>query len=376
MMQCMKKAHERFALAAIPLALLLVAAAPAAELQVAVSNPPGVGNLVFVLFDSANSFGDFRDPVQAKVLTAENGASHTFTGLPAGEYAVLVFSDLNGNRQLDKNFIGLPIEFIGLSNGYEPRGPPQFKRASFVLEENDSARLEVTLRRILGKHGTWGLGLGVIYQSSPYRGSTEQVLQAIPSLTYVGNRLQVTGPSLRYALLGQGRYRLAAAARYRVGAYDESDSPHLAGMGDRESTVMAGLSLVSELAGGFNLILGYEHDVLGNIGGGVAEAALRKTLQLGPVSVAPALRLNWLSAEVANYDFGVGTKQATPNRPVYTPGSSINPEVGVSVYSELGGHWILQASLGVDFLDSGIQDSPIVDQGQRYHGYLSVFYLF
>jgi outer membrane protein len=94
----------------------------------------------------------------------------------------------------------------------------------------------------------------------------------------------------------------------------------------------------------------------------VREVGLRKTFQWGPVSISPALRLNWLSAAVANYDFGVSAEQATIDRPAYEPGGSINPEIGVSVYAELGGHWILIASLGVDFLDNGIQDSPIVDQ--------------
>lgn len=349
---------------------------PAADLEVAVRNPPAAGSVVFVLFDSANAFGDFRDPLRAVSVAVTDAVSYRFTDLPAGEYALLVFHDKNSNRQLDKNFIGIPIESIGFSNEYDPRGPPQFDRARFVLGVGDSARMEVSLEHILGKHGTWGIGAGIIYQSSPYRGSNEQVLQPIPAFTYVGNRLQIGGPSLRYALLGQDKHRLAAAARYRVGAYDESDSPYLSGMGDRENTLMAGLNFVSELPGGVNLILGYEHDVLGTIGGGVAEAALRKTFQWGPVSVSPALRLNWLSAGVANYDFGVSAAQAAADRSAYQPGSSVNPEMGVSVYAELGGHWILQASLGVDFLDSRIQDSPIVDQGQRYHGYLSVFYLF
>ncbi|MBW2513531.1 MAG: hypothetical protein JRE21_03030 [Deltaproteobacteria bacterium] len=36
----------------------------AAELSVRLENPPAEGNVQFVLFDSANTFGDFRDPVK------------------------------------------------------------------------------------------------------------------------------------------------------------------------------------------------------------------------------------------------------------------------------------------------------------------------
>lgn len=373
MMERMKKAHE---LLALLVAACCATLAPAAELEVVVRNPPASGSVVFVLFNTPNTFGDFRDPLRAEVDPATESASHRFTELPAGEYALLVFHDRDSNRQLDKNFIGIPIESIGFSNEYEPRGPPQFERARFVLADGEQEHIEVSLRPILGKHGTWGIGPGLIYQSSPYRDSTKEVFQPIPALIFVGNRLQLAGPSLRYALLGQDRYRLAATAHYRVGAYDESDSPYLGGMGDRDATLMAGLSMVTELPGGFNLHLGYEQDVLDRVGGGTADLGLRKTFQWGPVSFSPMLRVNWLSTAVANYDFGVDAAAAAPDRPVYALGSTLSPEAGVSVYSELGRHWSLTINLGVEFLDSEIRDSPIVDQGERYHCYLSVFYLF
>lgn len=360
----------------LPLGVMHPPDLAAADLEVVIADPPDQGGLVFVVFDSANSFGDFRDPFRVKKIPAGEATTHTFTGLPAGTYAVLVFSDRNDNQELDKNFIGIPIEPIGFSNDYEPRGPPQFDKASFVLQADERRVMTIGLRRILGKHGTWGIGAGVIYQSSPYRDSTKDVLQPIPAIIFVGNRLQATGPSLRYALLGQDRFRLAASARYRVGAYDESDSPWLQGMGDRDATVMAGLSLVSELPGGYNFIVGYQHDVLDRIGGGVAEAGFRKTFQWGPVSVSPALSVNWLSSAVASYDFGVSAEQSAPDRPAYSLGSALSPEVGVSVYSELGRHWSLTFNLGMEFLDKEIRNSPIVGQDQRFQCYLSVFYLF
>lgn len=61
----------------------------------------------------------------------ENGqATETFQ-LPAGKYAIAVLHDENGNRKLDRNFLGIPKEGFGFANN--PRvfmSPPPFQAAS------------------------------------------------------------------------------------------------------------------------------------------------------------------------------------------------------------------------------------------------------
>lgn len=50
--------------------------------------------------------------------------------LPPGQYALSVFQDLNGNRVLDTNFLGIPKEASGSSNDAPARfGPPKFRDA-------------------------------------------------------------------------------------------------------------------------------------------------------------------------------------------------------------------------------------------------------
>jgi uncharacterized protein (DUF2141 family) len=50
--------------------------------------------------------------------------------LPPGNYALSVFQDMNGNRKLDTNFIGIPTESSGSSNDAPAKwGPPKFKDA-------------------------------------------------------------------------------------------------------------------------------------------------------------------------------------------------------------------------------------------------------
>ena len=56
-----------------------------------------------------------------------NRGECVFGGVPAGDYAVTLFHDENGNGKFDSNFIGYPLEGYGFSNNAKA----QFKAPSF-----------------------------------------------------------------------------------------------------------------------------------------------------------------------------------------------------------------------------------------------------
>lgn len=348
----------------------------AAELQVSLVNPPPSGQLIFQIYTNADAFGDFRDPVvqQIESVTADN--RYVVADVPSGPIAVLVYYDENGNGRLDKNFIGIPRERLALSNGYRPKGPPSFERALIVAVEGQLTTLELELYQVLGERGRWGLGVGVIGQSSPYIDSSESVYQAIPAVTFVGERLQWFGPALRFGIVGSGRARLAIDASYRVSAYEEDDSPILAGLGDRNGTVMAGLGAQFELGNGFELGVNYQHDLLNEFGGGLASANFRRSFQIGVARLTPQLTANWLSSDLANYEFGVPLAQATAGRPAYLPGSSSSVGIGVSTLFEITEDWRLLFNLSAERLGSELRDSPLVDEDYVIKGFLGATYTF
>jgi uncharacterized protein (DUF2141 family) len=54
--------------------------------------------------------------------------------LPPGRYALSVLQDLNGNRKLDTNFMGIPTEPSGSSNDAPARwSAPKFRDAVFTV---------------------------------------------------------------------------------------------------------------------------------------------------------------------------------------------------------------------------------------------------
>jgi outer membrane protein len=358
------------------LLLLLCATSQAAELTVAVNNAPAEGTLIVQVYDSANAFGDFRDPARQFVVDLATGTAHAFDDIPSGTLAVLAFVDENDNGILDKNFIGIPRETLGMSNNYRPKGPPAFQRASFDMPVGGSRTIDIELFRVLGERGRLGVGAGVVGQSSPYVGSSETVLQPIPAITYNGERLQWLGPNVQYGIVGSGKLRLAASASYRIGAYEEDDSPVLAGLGDRESTLLAGLGLRYELPGGINLLARYEHDVLDRIGGGQARLRVSKGFQAGIFRLVPQFAVNWLSADLANHDFGVPASAATPERPEWNVGSAVSVEAGFGSFIELSEDWRIVLNLSLEQFEDNVGDSPIVDTDRVVRGFAAITYVF
>ena len=56
--------------------------------------------------------------------------------VPAGNWAVLAFQDVNGNGELDRNFIGIPSENYGFSRDARGKfGPPGFEDAAIEVKD-------------------------------------------------------------------------------------------------------------------------------------------------------------------------------------------------------------------------------------------------
>ncbi|MCJ7618219.1 MAG: DUF2141 domain-containing protein [Desulfobacterales bacterium] len=97
----------------------------AAELIVHLEDQPPTGTIVFVLFDSANTFGDLRDPVKVVRRRLDGLSYYRIENVLPGEYALLVHYDENDNGRIDKK---LHWHSEGASWFFEPipaQGPAQ-----------------------------------------------------------------------------------------------------------------------------------------------------------------------------------------------------------------------------------------------------------
>jgi uncharacterized protein (DUF2141 family) len=68
-----------------------------------------------------------------RVPASEASVACEFAGLAPGRYAMATFHDQNGNRDLDRSWLGFPKEDWALSQGVRPDVPipPKFDQVAF-----------------------------------------------------------------------------------------------------------------------------------------------------------------------------------------------------------------------------------------------------
>ena len=96
------------------------------------------GIIMLQVMSGPEEFDGTAEPAASLLLRANAGQmSFSATGLPAGEYAVRIMHDRNGNNELDSNFVGMPTEPWGFSNNAAGNfGPPTWADAKFTLEDS------------------------------------------------------------------------------------------------------------------------------------------------------------------------------------------------------------------------------------------------
>ena len=141
------RAAKRLARLLIALAASIVSVhALAGELTIDVSGiNPDRGKIHVAVYDSAETF-----PISGRQLVGQilDPAGRQFTvhfkDLPPGAYAAVAFQDFNGNGKLDKNFLGIPKEPYGFSNGARgAAGPPKFSYAAITLSPDGATKIEL-----------------------------------------------------------------------------------------------------------------------------------------------------------------------------------------------------------------------------------------
>ncbi len=102
------------------------------------------GNIRVAIHDGEEGFPSKREPVQVHLVEADtDGVTVVFNDVPPGEYAVAVYHDVDGDGELDTNFLGAPREPLGFSRDARGRmGPPSFDSAAISIEEDD---MEITI---------------------------------------------------------------------------------------------------------------------------------------------------------------------------------------------------------------------------------------
>jgi uncharacterized protein (DUF2141 family) len=132
----------------LALAALPAAAGEATPVRVKVTNVRDPGGVLMVgVYDRPDNWLGVPPAQSIEVPVAPNlrdGSVALELRLPPGRYALSLFQDLNGNRRLDTNLLGIPKEASGSSNNPPARwGPPKFADALVTVGD---APLDLSIR--------------------------------------------------------------------------------------------------------------------------------------------------------------------------------------------------------------------------------------
>ncbi|WP_323755539.1 DUF2141 domain-containing protein [Roseivirga sp.] len=96
------------------------------------------GSLLVGLYNKDTDFPQGEPYMtQVVVLKSSSDKKITFEGVPAGDYAIAVIHDENGNEDMDTNEYGMPTEGFGFSNNaMGSDGPPSFNDAAFAANKH------------------------------------------------------------------------------------------------------------------------------------------------------------------------------------------------------------------------------------------------
>ena len=94
------------------------------------------GEIRIAVYESEQSFD--KKPVRSIAVPAVQGEMLIpITGLPAGQYGIMLFHDTNGNEEFDTNLLGIPKEYWSASlEGSTVIGRPGWSDVVFDLPED------------------------------------------------------------------------------------------------------------------------------------------------------------------------------------------------------------------------------------------------
>lgn len=144
-------AHRSLAVVAGCLFATICAAPFAAELAITIDNiKENKGVVRVAVYEERNWMDKDRANLtagHAYDLTERKGTEPVVVkfDLNPGEYGVVVYQDVNANRELDRNLIGMPKEPYAFSGGFDKLRRPEFQDCKFGVGE-DGAAITLTLR--------------------------------------------------------------------------------------------------------------------------------------------------------------------------------------------------------------------------------------
>lgn len=224
----------------------------------------------------------------------------------------------------------------------------------------------------------YALGLAVATSQRPYLTSGNST-SAYPFLTsfrhssLTDDWFLIQGGNMGFRYVADNDWELGLIGRIQTLGLGVTKSDDLLGLEERPATIEAG-PLIGWRGLPVHVQFRSYWEAPNRHSGITSELEFRLPWEYQRGYVVPNVSVKYLSSDYSNYYFGVTPQEATTTYPEYQPGSSVNTSVGLSLGFELSPRWLLQTRIGVEFLDSAVEQSPIVDRSRLWSGSISLAY--
>lgn len=222
--------------------------------------------------------------------------------------------------------------------------------------------------------------LGIKYSTSqnPFAGESNSRI-VYPYLTTLTNSsfnddwLFFQGDNLGLRYLGKSDWELGVVGRVQTLGFGSDENDQLSGVSERRWTIEAG-PMIGWRRWPVHIQLRSYWDLANRHNATTSELEFMLPRKFGRGFVVPSVSFEYLSDDYSKYYYGVSESEATPTRPAYQPGSAINIWVGFRLGYELTPKWLLSSTVGIEFLDSAVTNSPIVDKDRLWSASIGLAY--
>lgn len=223
------------------------------------------------------------------------------------------------------------------------------------------------------------VALAVAHETEIYRDQPQDP-ELIPVI--VGNYGNFWFKGLRhgYSLYSKGPFTFSPMIKinpdygYEV-SNAERGSMLYEGLEDTDVTLEAGAQFLVS-ASGIDLELNILADITGGHEGMLVEFGISRPQHFGSLLLVPSLTFTYNDDKVTNYYFGVAEKYASPYRPAFDTGSSVDAELSTILIWNISQRWYVIGDLTYKMFDDKLDNSPLLEKTDRFEGFIGLGYSF
>lgn len=221
----------------------------------------------------------------------------------------------------------------------------------------------------------YSLGLAVSISQNPYEGATRSTW-AYPYLTsfrhsaFTDDWLLIRNENFGVRFVTDNDWEFGAVGRVQTLGLGDGNLP---GVEERDWAIEVA-PLIGWRALPVHAQLRAYWEVPNRHSGVTGELELSLPREFSRGFFVPSATIKYMNSAYSRYYFGVAESEVAPERTPYEPGRALNYSAGLTLGYELTSKWLLKATVGIEFLDSSVSSSPLVDKDRLWSSSIGLAY--